>query len=48
MSHPSPETYSAMERKQNEELRMRLMIAAPFGAVALASFVFRKRSAKKQ
>ena len=48
MSHPSPETDAAFKRKVNEESWVRLMIAAPFGAVALTSFVFRKRSAKKQ
>lgn len=34
-SHPSPETLKAFQEKRQEEFRLRLTIAAPFGAAAL-------------
>ena len=34
-SHPSPETLKAFQEKRQEEFRLRLTIADPFGAAAL-------------
>jgi hypothetical protein len=49
LSHPSPETLAAFRSKQQEEPRFRLMVSAPFVALAvlLAFPLYRLRSEPK-
>ena len=49
LSHPSPETLTAFRNKQEEEPRFRMIVSAPFVALAvlLAFPLYRLRSAPK-